>query len=62
MKILIGFKFIWPIHSEGQVQKVFIIMDKMEEINLLGCLTMAQHQKTKNITEVIMHLKYSWIK
>ncbi len=62
MKILIDFKFIWLIHSEGQVQKVFIIMDRQEEINLLECLIMAQHPKTKSITEVTMHLKFSWIK
>ena len=62
MKILTGFKFIWLIHSEGQVQKVFITMDRLEEIKLLECLIMAQHPKTKIITEVTMHLKYSWIK
>jgi len=59
MKILIDFKFIWLILSEGQALKVFITMDRLEEINHLECLIMAQHLRTKNVMEATMHQKYS---
>jgi hypothetical protein len=59
MKILIDFKFIWLILLEGQAQKVFITMDRLEEINHLKCLIMAQHLRTKNVMEATMHQKYS---
>lgn len=62
MKIQIDFKFIWLILSKDQVQKAFIIMDKLEETNLLECLIMVQQVKIKNVMEQIMHLKYNWIK
>ena len=57
MKIQIDFKFIWLILSKGQVLKAFIIMDKLEEINLLKCLIMAQLVKITNVMEQVMHLK-----
>jgi hypothetical protein len=57
MKIQTDFKFIWLILSKDQVLKAFIIMDKLEEINLLKCLIMAQQVKIKNVMDQVLHLK-----
>lgn len=62
MRIQIDIKFIWLILLKGPAQKAFIIMDKLEEINLLECLIMAQQAKIRNVTEQIMHQKSNWIK